>query len=184
MHLAKTRTPERFTRYAKKQGRLARSGRRHASDDRAHPHCSITMPEYVGFRAMASPRTYDLGTSKVATLPKLLAAAPIVALSEELTRHVSDLSRLAPASDATTALTLYRDKLAAAVQRARELELFLSAEAAALILGKSISAITYLCRTGALKAKKVGGTWQIDRVDLERLRDDYSRKRQGASDVG
>lgn len=163
--------------------RLARSGRPHVSDDRTRTLQPITQPESMGIRAMASPRAYDLGTSKVATLPKLLAAAPIVAVSEELSRHVSDLARLAPASDATTALTLYRDKLAAALQRARELELFISAEAAALILGKSISAITYLCRTGALKSKKVGGTWQIDRVDLERLRTDYSRKGQSASDV-
>jgi hypothetical protein len=119
---------------------------------------------------MASPRLSVDATSQVAALPKLLAAAPIVAVSDELARHVSDLSRLAPASDATTALTLYRDKLAAALQRARELELFVSAEVAAVVLGKSISGVTYLCRTGALKAKKVGGVWQIDRVDLERLR--------------
>lgn len=104
--------------------------------------------------------------------PKLLAAAPIVAVSEELTRHVGELARLAPTSDATTALTLYRDKLAAALMRARDLELFVTAEVAALVLGRSISGITYLCRAGALKAKKVGGTWQIDRLDLERLRGD------------
>lgn len=102
--------------------------------------------------------------------PKLLAAAPIVAVSEELNRHVGDLARLAPTSDATTALTLYRDKLASALKHASELELFVPADVAALVLGRSISGITYLCRTGALKAKKVGGTWQIDRLDLERLR--------------
>jgi hypothetical protein len=132
---------------------------------------------------MSSPRLSAEGTSPAAGLPKLLAAAPIVAVSDELTRHVSDLARLAPASDATTALTLYRDKLAAALQRARELELFVSAEAAAMVLGKSISGVTYLCRTGALKAKKVGGTWQIDRVDLERLRESYSRRCVGSADV-
>lgn len=109
-------------------------------------------------------------TSDVVARPKLLAAAPIVAVSEELTRHVGELARLAPTSDATTALTLYRDKLAAALTRARDLELFVTAEVAALVLGKSISGVTYLCRTAALKAKKVGGTWQIDRLDLERLR--------------
>ena len=104
--------------------------------------------------------------------PRLLAAAPIVAVCEELNRHVSDLARLAPTSDATTALTLYRDKLDAALARARQLELFVSAEVASVILGKSVSMVTYLCRTAALKAKKVGGTWQIDRLDLERLRAD------------
>jgi hypothetical protein len=102
--------------------------------------------------------------------PKLLAAAPIIALSHELDRHVSDLRRLAPTSDATNALTIYRDKLTLAIQRARQLELFVSADQAAMVLGRSASMITYLCRTGALKAKKVGGTWQIDRLDLERLR--------------
>ena len=101
--------------------------------------------------------------------PKLLAAAPIIAVSQELDRHVDDLRRLAPASDATTALTLYREKLTTAIQRARQLELFVSAEHAALVLGKSVSMVTYLCRTGALQAKKVGGTWQIDRLDLERM---------------
>ena len=104
--------------------------------------------------------------------PRLLAAAPIVAVSEELDRHVGELRRLAPTSDATTALTLYRDKLAAALVRAKNVELFVAVDAAAAILGKSPSGITYLCRTGALKAKKVGGVWQIDRVDLERVRDD------------
>lgn len=104
------------------------------------------------------------------TQTRLLAAAPILAVSEELTRHVSDLARLAPTSDATTALTLYRDKLLAAVIRAKQLDLFISAEAAALVLGKSVSMITHLCRTGALSAKKVGGTWQIDRVALEGMR--------------
>ena len=49
-------------------------------------------------------------------------------------------------------------------------ELFVSADVASLVLGKTVSGVTYLCRTGALKAKKVGGTWQIDRLDLERLR--------------
>jgi hypothetical protein len=29
--------------------------------------------------------------------------------------------------------------------------------------------VTYLCRTGALKAKKIGGTWQILRKDLEAM---------------
>ena len=115
-----------------------------------------------------------IATASLVTAPKLLAAAPIVAVSEELTRHVGDLARLAPTSDATTALTLYRDKLAAALKRARELELFVSADVASLMLGKSISGVTYLCRTGAIKAKKVGGTWQIDRLDLERLRSDQA----------
>ncbi|MGH7618564.1 MAG: helix-turn-helix domain-containing protein [Gemmatimonadaceae bacterium] len=108
----------------------------------------------------------------VVSRPRLLAAAPIVAVSDELSRHVADLTRLAPASDATTALTLYRDKLAAALHRARELDLFVSADVASVILGKSASMVQHLCRSGALRAKKVGGTWQIDRVDLERLRSD------------
>jgi hypothetical protein len=103
-------------------------------------------------------------------LPRLLAAAPIVAVQHELNQHVEDLRRLAPTSDATTALTLYRDKLTLAIQRAHRLELFVSAEQAAMVLGKSVSMITYLCRTGAIKAKKVGGTWQIDRLELEQLR--------------
>lgn len=103
-------------------------------------------------------------------VPRLLAAAPIISVSDELDRHVEDLRRLAPASDATTALTLYRDKLTVAIQRALKLELFVSAEEASVVLGKSASMVTYLCRTGALKAKKVGGTWQIDRLDMERMR--------------
>ena len=109
-------------------------------------------------------------TSLTVDVPRLLAAAPIISVSDELDRHVEDLRRLAPASDATTALTLYRDKLTVAIQRARQLELFVSAEEASVIIGKSASMITYLCRTGALKAKKVGGTWEIDRLDMERLR--------------
>lgn len=102
-------------------------------------------------------------------IPKLLAAAPIIAIHQELARHVEDLRRLAPTSDATTALTLYHDKLGVAIQRAHRLELFVSAEQASVVLGKSVSMVTYLCRTGAIKAKKVGGTWQIDRLELERL---------------
>lgn len=111
-------------------------------------------------------------TTETISRPRLLAAAPIVAVSEELERHVGELRRLAPTSDATTALTLYRDKLAAALVRAKNVELFVAVDIAAAILGKSPSGVTYLCRTGALKAKKVGGVWQIDRVDLERLRSD------------
>jgi hypothetical protein len=116
--------------------------------------------------------SHATGASPRASLdvPKLLAVAPILGVAEEIERHVGDLRRLAPASDATAALTLYRDKLAAALQRARRLELFVPVEAAAAVLGKSASMVTYLCRTRALKAKKVGGTWQIDRLDLERLR--------------
>jgi hypothetical protein len=104
--------------------------------------------------------------------PKLLAAAPIIAVSQDLERHVADLRRLAPTSDATTALSLYQDKLKVAIQRACQLDLFISAEQAAVILGRSVSMITYLCRNGALRAKKVGGVWQIDRLDLERMRRD------------
>lgn len=102
--------------------------------------------------------------TEVVVRSRLLAAAPIVAVSDELDRHVADLARLAPTSDATTALTLYRDKLAAALRRARELDLFVSADVASVILGKSASMVQHLCRSGALRAKKVGGTWQIDRV--------------------
>lgn len=113
-------------------------------------------------------------------LPRLLAAAPIIAVTDELDRHVNDLHRLAPASDATVALTLYRDKLMVAIQRARQLELFVSADQAATVLGKSVSMVTYLCRTGALNAKKVGGTWHIDRMDMERLRVGSKEKNGGA----
>ena len=50
--------------------------------------------------------------------------------------------------------------------------LFVSAEVASVVLGKSVSMVTHLCRTGALSSKKVGGTWQIDRLALEQLRMD------------
>jgi len=106
-------------------------------------------------------------------------AAPIIAVSQELDRHVSELRLLAPASDATTALALYRDKLTAAIQRAYQIELFVAAEQAAVVLGRSVSMVTYLCRTGALKAKKVGGTWQIDRLDLERMQQQERAVAQG-----
>jgi hypothetical protein len=99
--------------------------------------------------------------------PRLLAAAPILAVSEELDRQVGELLRVAPSSDATSALTLYRDKLSAALQRARQIDLFVTTDVAATILGRSASDVTYLCRTGALKARKVGGVWMIDRLDLE-----------------
>lgn len=112
--------------------------------------------------------------------PRLLAAAPIISVSEELDRHVEDLHRLAPASDATTALTLYRDKLARAIQRARRVDLFVSAEEASMLLGKSVSMITYLCRTGALRAKKVGGTWQIDRLEMERMHTTSIEEKKGS----
>lgn len=104
-----------------------------------------------------------------AEIPRLLAAAPILAVCTELERHVDDLRRLAPASDATTALTLYHDKLSAALSSAREIELFIPADRAAVILGKSVSMVTYLCRNGSLQAKKIGGMWQIYREDLERI---------------
>ena len=117
-------------------------------------------------------------------VPRLLAAAPILSVSEELDRHVEDLRRLAPASDATTALTLYRDKLTIAIQRALKLELFVSAEEAAVVLGKSVSMITYLCRTGALKAKKIGGTWEIDRLDMERLRTTGTEEKRASESRG
>ena len=122
---------------------------------------------------MIERTTYAVGSSTpTSTQARLLAAAPILAVSEELTKHVSDLARLAPTSDATTALTLYRDKLQAALNRARQLDLFVSAEVASVVLGKSVSMVTHLCRTGALSSKKVGGTWQIDRLALEQLRTD------------
>lgn len=111
--------------------------------------------------------------SPIVFTAKLLAAAPIVAVAEELNRQVGDLARIAPASDATTALTIYRDKLNAALKRAHDLDLFVTADVAALILRRSVSGVTYLCRTGAINAKKVGGTWQIDRVDLERFRQEH-----------
>lgn len=117
-------------------------------------------------------------------VPRLLAAAPIISVSDELDRHVEDLRRLAPASDATTALTLYRDKLTVAIQRARKLELFVSADEASVVLGKSVSMITYLCRTGALRAKKVGGTWEIDRLDMERMRDAPRVEKRGSDHGG
>jgi hypothetical protein len=88
---------------------------------------------------------------------------------DELERHVSDLRRLAPTSDATSALAMYLGKLVQAMEDARDLELFIPVDAAGVILGKSPSMVTYLCRTGALQAKKVGGTWQILRKDLEAM---------------
>ena len=103
-------------------------------------------------------------------VPRLLAAAPILAVSEELERQVGELRRVAPSSDATSALALYRDKLAAALQRARQIDLFVTTDVAATILGRSASDVTYLCRTGAIRAKKVGGVWMIDRLDLEQRR--------------
>ena len=124
---------------------------------------------------MGAPTQLADVVGPVVDRPRLLAAGPLVALSDELCRHVADLARLAPTSDATTALTLYRDKLASALQRARELDLFVTADVASVILGKSVSMVTYLCRTGALRAKKVGGTWEIDRIDLERFRADSPR---------
>ena len=133
----------------------------------------------------ASIRTGISRSSVTTEAPKLLAAAPIVAVSQELDRHVGDLRRLAPASDATTALTLYRDKLTQAIQRACQLELFISAEQAAVVLGKSVSMVTYLCRTEALRAKKVGGVWQIDRLDLERMRrEEGSREKRDGVQTG
>ena len=47
--------------------------------------------------------------------------------------------------------------------------LFLLGITAAVILGKSPSMVTYLCRNGSLQAKKIGGMWQIYREDLERI---------------
>jgi hypothetical protein len=121
-------------------------------------------------RAQVRQRTTLPASTEAERRTRLLAAAPIVAVSEELKRHVSELTRLAPTSDATTALTLYRDRLDNALIQARNIELFVTVDVAAGVLGKSPSGITYLCRIGALKAKKVGGVWQIDRVDLERVR--------------
>lgn len=99
---------------------------------------------HVGTRHPLQPAT-DL-----AGRPRLLPAAPIVAVSEKLNRHVGELTRLAPASDATTALTLYRDRVANALAQARNIELFVPVDVAANMLGKSPSGITYLCRAGAL----------------------------------
>jgi hypothetical protein len=110
-----------------------------------------------------------IAAERKADIPRLFAAAPILAVCTELEQHVDDLRRLAPASDATTALTLYRDKLSAALSSAREIELFIPADQAAMILGKSVSMVTYLCRNGSLQAKKIGGMWQIYREDLERI---------------
>ena len=133
-------------------------------------------PSGQGFRASAppprSPRRHARRTDEEVAgeaAPNLLAAAPIIAVQEEMERHVSDLRRLAPTSDATTALALYLGKLARAMEDARNLELFITVDAAAVILGKSPSMVTYLCRTGALKAKKIGGTWQILRKELEAM---------------
>jgi hypothetical protein len=114
----------------------------------------------------------EIGAHRV---PRLLAAAPILAVSEELERQVGELRRVAPSSDATSALALYRDKLAAALQRARQIDLFVTTDIAATILGRSASDVTYLCRTGAIKAKKVGGVWMIDRLDLEQHRPPTAR---------
>jgi hypothetical protein len=119
-------------------------------------------------RSGQSVRT-AIPAERKADIPRLFAAAPILAVCTELEQHVDDLRRLAPASDATTALTLYRDKLSAALSSAREIELFISADQAAVILGKSVSMVTYLCRNGSLQAKKIGGMWQIYREDLERI---------------
>lgn len=115
------------------------------------------------------PVRSTIASEPKADVPRLLAAAPILAVCTELEQHVDDLRRLAPASDATTALSLYRDKLSAALSSAREIELFISADQAAVILGKSVSMVTYLCRNGSLQAKKIGGMWQIYREDLERI---------------
>jgi len=118
---------------------------------------------------LGQPVRSTIAAEPKADVPRLLAAAPILAVCSELEQHVDDLRRLAPASDATTALTLYRDKLSAALGSAREIELFISADQAALILGKSVSMVTYLCRNGSLQAKKIGGMWQIYREHLERI---------------
>ncbi len=93
-----------------------------------------------------------------------------MSVRDELEQHVGQLRRLAPTSDATAALGLYLEKLARALEDATDIELFIPTETAALILGKTPSMVTYLCRTGALPAEKIGGTWQINRKGLEAKR--------------
>jgi hypothetical protein len=73
------------------------------------------------------------------------------AVLNELHQHGGNLLRLAPASDAAAALAIYRDKLDTAVTRAEQLELYIITEAASVVLGKSVSMVTYLCRTRALR---------------------------------
>src|SRR4051812_30931062 len=108
-------------------------------------------PSGQAFRASATPprsprrharRSDDESPGEAA--PHLLAAAPIIAVQEEMERHVSDLRRLGPTSDAATELALYLGRLVKALEDARNLELFIPVEAAAVILGKSPSMVTCL----------------------------------------
>jgi hypothetical protein len=81
---------------------------------------------------------------------------------------------VAPRSDATTALSVLRDRLSGAVDQAQRLDVFVRVRTAAAVLDKSESMVTYLCRKGALRARRIGGSWMIDRADLERLRSSES----------
>lgn len=102
--------------------------------------------------------------------PQLLAAAPLLELLAELDVHLKALRELAPEGDLVRAVTAIRQRLADRIERAQDLSLFVSVATAALILGRTTSAVTYLCRRGLLHARKRGASWEIGRAELEAYR--------------
>lgn len=84
----------------------------------------------------------------------------------DLRNHIRVVSEVTPSSDVRNALALYEGKFAAALERAMRIQRYVSSGIAAEILDKSVSEVTYLCRTGAIAAKKVGNKWTVDLHDL------------------
>jgi hypothetical protein len=94
----------------------------------------------------------------------LLAAGPLLELEAKLNERLEIYRDTTPDSDATKMLAFVKRELTSALQKARNVETFLSIAEVAETIRRPQSTITRMCRDRgeSIGARKVAGVWQID----------------------
>jgi hypothetical protein len=101
--------------------------------------------------------------SETPSRPALVSAAPIVELIDQLQQEHDALSRRAPDSELAACIGSVVKDLALALERAGEVDVFLTVEEVWELTGKPTSTVRRICLTHgqAAGATKVQGSWMI-----------------------
>lgn len=99
----------------------------------------------------------------------VIAAAPLQALRDELSRDVEALRRLAPAADVCTVLSSLLDRLTDAMQQASDASIQITVADAAVALRMSEEGVRYQIRTGRLEAERFGRTYYLSLRAVQRF---------------
>lgn len=108
--------------------------------------------------------------SEFDTLPRLIAADPVLMLIERWRTELAVLRRRSPGSDAHTTLVGCIEELSAAITTGQDLSIQLTVVEAHHISHIPVSTLRWLCnhKPDVIGAHKRGGVWYIARPPFER----------------